>query len=189
MEHQAFECIMIEKRQKLFRRKAIRWLDEHGFELRAELIEEATHCAMIGYMKYMRKTGVQTEEEAVAEQRKMWWYMDAEIYMGIMNMCPRSAFGGGRNSWKLIRVGVVYMDQYEGWDMANPCNMEERIIFSTAVQAIISQQTETDQKIIAMLAAGISVVEVGRRLGLSRQTTRTHIKNLRAAFAEVVMVD
>lgn len=186
MERNTFEGIMIEKRQRLFRRKAIRWLDEHGFELRAELIEEATHCAMIGYMKYMRKTGVQTEEEATAEQRKMWWYMDAEIYMGIMNMCPRSAFGGGRNAWKLIRVGVVYVDQYEGWDMTEEGDMEERIIFSTAIQAVISEQSETDQKIITMLAAGVSVVEVGRRLGLSRQTTRTHIKNLRAAFAEVV---
>ena len=180
---------MIEKRQRLFRWKAVRWLDEHGFELRADMIEEATHCAMIGYMKYMRKTGAQTEEAIIEEQRKMWWYMDAEIYTGIMSMCPRSAFGGGRNAWKLIRVGVVYVDQYEGWDVENPCNMEEQIIFSTAIQTIISQQTETDQRIIAMLAAGVSVVEVGRRLGLSRQTTRTHIKNLRAAFAEVVKAE
>ena len=189
MERQEFECIMIEKRQRVFKWRAMRWLDRHGFELRADLIEEATHCAMIGYMNYIRKTGVQTEEEAVEEQRKMWWYMDAEIYMGIMNMCPRSAFGGGRNTWKLIRVSVVYMDQCEEWGMTNPCDMEEQIVYSTAVQSIISKQTKTDQKIIGMLAAGISVAEIGRRLGLSRQTTRTHIKNLRAAFAEVFMTE
>lgn len=184
---QEFERMLIEKKKSgFFRRRAIWWLRTHGFGLKLDMIEEGEHCAMIGYMKYMKRAEVEMEEMSEEHFRKAGWYMDAEIYSGIMNMCPRSAFGGGRNTWNSIRVKTLYIDQYEQWDIADDECMEEIVVFRSAVQDVVSGQTEADQRIIGMLTAGNSVAEVGRKLNLSRQSVRTRIRHLRMAFEGII---